>query len=372
MRKLAASLALLILPLNLAAAAPRQLDPKGVWDGRIGQLPVRACFDERAGDSVGVYFYRSRFETIALIKDEKGTALFSEGWPDDAKAPRWSLTEVGPNAIAGTWSQGSRKLPIRLTKVPIAQSGEDATPCGSREFQQPRLEGLRILRSAAVKDGVAYTKLVLDQRGHFGDSVAVESFELAGVSSAVKAINAALGKPFDQTGDSSWLSCIREAFPWGGEHNESVEPRMISHRWLVVNHHWDGYCGGAHPDSSNSATTFDLTTGREIDVRDWFNARAIKRTRYEGDPEIFKTMQPELRSLVIGRWKGGEDCEGTIDSEEWWNFELTRTGFVFRPILAHVVQACEEDFAVPFAKLLPYLTPEGRRIVARLQAESRR
>jgi hypothetical protein len=366
--KLAASLALLTLPLNLAAAA-QQPNPKGVWDGTIGQLSVRACFDERAGDPVGVYFYRSRFETIPLIKYDKAPLLFSEGWPDDAKAPRWSLTQVGPNAIAGSWTQGQRKLPIRLTRIPVAQADEDGGPCSSMELQQPRLEGLRIVRTGAVKDGVSYTKLTLDHRGHFGDSVAVESFELAGDSPAMKAIDAVLKKPFDEKDESSWLSCIREAFPWGGEHNESFEPRMISRRWLVLNHHWDGYCGGAHPDSSNTTITFDLATGRQIDVRDWFNDRAVKRTRYEGDREVFKTMQPEFRTLVVGRWKGSDDCEGTIDNEEWWNFELTRTGYLFRPVLAHVVQACEEDFTMPFSKLAPYLTPEGRKAVAELQSE---
>jgi hypothetical protein len=136
-----------------------------------------------------------------------------------------------------------------------------------------------------------------------------------------------------------------------------------------VNHHWDGYCGGAHPDVSNTARTFDLGTGQEVDVRDWFNASAVKRTLFEGEPEVFKTIQPGFRRVVIGRWKGDEDCAGTIDTEEWWNFELTRTGFVFTPNLAHVAQACEEQFKVPFSKLLPYLTPEGRKIVAALQTE---
>jgi hypothetical protein len=41
-----------------------------------------------------------------------------------------------------------------------------------------------------------------------------------------------------------------------------------------------------------------------------------------------------------------------------------------QPSLAHVVQACEEDFKVSFAKLAPYLTPEGKRNVAALQTEA--
>jgi len=214
---------------------------------------------------------------------------------------------------------------------------------------------------------MSYTKLTLDHRGHFGDSLSVETFELAGTSPAIKRINAKLKEPLAQ---EDWLDCIRIAFPWGGDHHQSLEPRMISRRWLVLNRHWDGYCGGAHPDSSNTAQTFDLTTGQEVDVKDWFNARAIKRTTYKGDPEVFKTIEPAFRKVVIGRWKGDDDCEGTIDTAEWWNMELGRSGFTFTPILAHVVQACVEDFKVPFAKLTPYLTPEGRKNLAALQSES--
>ncbi len=338
----------------------------GVWDGTIGELPVRVCLDEGGlGDWTGIYFYRTKLVTIPLIQDGKGALLFSEGWPDDAKLPRWSLLQTAPNALEGTWKQGAKGLPIRLTR--IALKGEDL-PCASMEFQRPRLDGVRITRSQAIKDGVAYTKLTLDGRGHF-PTISVESFELPGSSAVIRTVNAELKKPFDENDEDSWLGCIRSAGPWGGDRNESLEPRMISRRWMVVNHHWDGFCGGAHPDSSNVAETFDLTTGREIDVRDWFNVKAIKRTRYEGDPEVFKTIQPSFRRLVIGRWKGDGDCADTIDTQDWWNIELNRTGFVFTPSLAHVVQACEEDFKVPFAKLTAYLTPEGRKNVAALQAE---
>jgi hypothetical protein len=368
-RKLIISALAIGLGVNSAAfATADQPSLAGVWDGTIGDLPVRVCFDRpESGDPYGVYFYRSKLMSIPLIKDDKAPSLFSEGSPSEAKAPRWALTQSDPNVLRGTWKKEARTLPLRLIRVPVAGKGG---PCSSMEFEQPRLQGLRLIQARAIKDGVAYTKLTLDHRGHFGDNVDVESFVLAGDTAPVRTINAFLKKPFDEKSEDSWLSCVRGAFPWGGEHHEMIEPRMIARRWVVVNHHWDGFCGGAHPDSSNVAETFDLTTGREIDVRDWFNPKAIKRTRYGADPEVFKTIQPDFRKLVIGRWKGDGDCADTIDTEEWWNIELNRTGFVFTPSLAHVVQACEEDFKVSFAKVAPYLTPEGKRNVAALQAEA--
>ena len=357
------AIALLATP---ASSAPTDYSHLlGVWDGTIGNLPVRACFEDQrsTGEPWGVYYYRSRLITIPLMKDGKSENLFSEGWATDKAAPRWNLMRRTATAIEGSWTQESKSLPLRLARVPTRE--KDA-PCASLEFQQPRLAGVRVARSPGDKDSVAYTKLGLDHRGHFGDSVSVETFELAGTGAAISRINDVLKKPLDR---NSWLECIRNAYPWGGDHHESFEPRMISRRWLVVNHHWDGFCGGAHPDSSNAPRTFDHISGAEIDVRDWFNDRAIKRTTYEGGSDVSKTIQPAFRKVVIGRWKGEGECADVIETTEWWNVELGRDGFVFTPSLPHVVQACEESFKVPFAKVAPYLTVEGKKQVTAVQAE---
>lgn len=348
------------------AAPPGTSAPgiSGIWDGTIGRHPVRVCFDDHGGlGAQGMYFYRHRLVTIPLAPAGQEGFRFSEGWPDDPTSPRWALKRAG-SVLQGTWTQGALTLPIRLNAISVAENGP---PCATLAFQQPRLEGLRTIRSTARKDGVSYVKLSLDHRGHF-PAVSLESFELPGDGPAIRSINAMLAKPFQ---DKGWLECIQSAGPWGGSMNESLEPRLISRRWLVINHQWGGFCGGAHPNSFNDARTFDLTTGREIDLRDWFGGKAFKTVHYEGEEEVSKHIQPSFRQLVIGGWKADEECADTVDTAQWWDLELTRTGVAFTPALAHAAQACEKSFTVPFARLMAYLTPEGRRNIASLEAETK-
>ena len=75
--------------------------------------------------------------------------------------------------------------------------------------------------------------------------------------------------------------------------------------------------------------------------------------------------------MVLAGWKADDaECTDAIKTDEYWHAELTRTGFVFTPELPHVAQACGEDFKVPFAKLAAYLSPEGKKQIAALQAEA--
>jgi hypothetical protein len=347
----------------------------GVWQGTVGAQPVRVCFNQRDSETFGQYYYTSHLVTIPLQQPEGQKQTFVEGGDgSDSTSPRWTFDKSAPDRLAGSWKQAAKTLPIALTRVPLPKLSEDDTPCGSMTFQGARTNGIKTLTKPAVKDGVQYTRLILDLGGHFGDDISVESFALGGDSPAVRRINAKLRKPLQGEPDG-WLACVRMAAnstPYGAANAESYEPRLFTSRWLVAMHHWDGDCGGAHPDSSNTPTMFDLTTGAEVDVFDWFNDKAIKREPVEGYPPLI-SLRPQFRSLVIGGWKAEDaECTDAIQTTDYWHAEPTRTGFIFTPDLPHVVQACSEDFKVPYARLAAYLNPEGQKQVAVLQAGSKR
>ena len=369
MRKLA-TLATLVALTSAAPAISATSPLPGVWQGTLGAQPIRACFNQRDWGPYGAYYYMSHLNTIALEQPDGGGQGFVEGSGEpNAKSARWAFDKVGANELSGRWTQGSRSLPIQLKRMPL-KLGEDDTPCGSMAFHQPRFEGVRTISKPASKDGVAYTRLILDTRGHFGDSINVETFALTGTSPAIQRINARLREPLSGN-PPGWLDCVLMSFnssPNGADHNESNEPAMFTGRWLVVTDHWDGFCGGAHPDASNVSRTFDLTTGAEVDIYGWLTPKAVERTRYEKDT-LNKVLSP-LKNLILAGWKPEDaDCGDAIRAEDYWNAELTRSGIVFTPNLPHVVQACEEGFAVPFARLQPFLTPEGKKNVAALQAK---
>jgi hypothetical protein len=77
--------------LAASAAAPSGL--AGVWQGEIGNLPVRACFTEREWGAFGAYFYQSRLQLIALEAAEGGNNAFTES-EAGAGAPRWQIERV--------------------------------------------------------------------------------------------------------------------------------------------------------------------------------------------------------------------------------------------------------------------------------------
>jgi hypothetical protein len=144
---------------------------------------------------------------------------------------------------------------------------------------------------------------------------------------------------------------------------------MIARRWLSVAHHWDGFCGGAHPDSSNSHRLFDRASGAEVDLNDWLNETAVRREGPRGSDEEIKTLQPAFREAILSGWHPEADCEDVIRTAEFWNIGLRRDGFVLEPSLPHVAQACGETFTLPFDRLRPFLTEEGAANLRALRTE---
>jgi hypothetical protein len=355
-----------LLALAAAAAAP-PADLPGVWEGTIGSLPVRACFVQREWGAFGAYYYLSRLRLIPLEAEEGAGNAFREG-SETPRSPRWLIERADAGSLTARWTGGARTLPVRLRR--LARAAGDEGPCASLSFHQPRLAGVRTVTARASKDGVAYSRISLDHGRRF--EISFETFALDGTSDAVRRINAELGRAL--AGDPpSWFQCVLDSLgqsPNEGAFDESLAPTMITRRWLSVAHHWDGFCGGAHPDSTNSYRLFDLASGGEIDLHDWLNESAVKRERPDGSDEDIETLQPAFRDVILRDWRPEEaECEEVIRTAEFWNIGLTRAALALSPSLPHVVQACGEDFTLPFERLGPFLTDEGAANLRALRAE---
>jgi hypothetical protein len=247
----------------------------GIWQGTVGNQPVRACFNAREWGTFGGYYYLSHLKAIPLQQPEGALQTFVEGNDErDATAPRWTIERAADDKLTGRWSRGTKRFAIDLTRVPGIKLGDFETPCGSMAFHEPRLRGVRMVPKPARTDGVSYVRLVLDGRGHFGDEVSVETFALEGNTTAVRRINRRV-TPSGPSDAEGWLSCITSGWNYGphAEWSETFKPRMFTRRWLTVSYELGYYCGGAHPDSSSYSLTFDRRTGAEVDLYEWLNAR---------------------------------------------------------------------------------------------------
>lgn len=373
MQKVGAVLAIAaVLRVATPAAAAEKSNLTGIWEGTVGNQPIRACFNKADWGTFGGYYYLSHLNAIPLQQPDGAPQIFIEGRDqNDAKSPRWLIENVADGKLTGRWSESTKRLLIQLTRMPGIKLGDFETPCGSMAFHEPRLRGVRMVPKPARRDGVSYARLVLDDRGHFGDEVAVETFALEGNSTAVRRINRRV-TPSGPDDADGWLSCVTSGWNYGphGEWSETFKPRMFTRRWLTVSYELGYYCGGPHPDSSSDMLTFDRRTGAEVDLYEWLNARAAERVISRSRAVKATKLRPAFRKLLLrGHVIKDAECREVLERSDYWGIELTRTAFVFTTTLVRVESGCSDEFPMSFAALPPYLSDAGKKNVAELQAE---
>lgn len=351
-------------PDEWAAAPPAW---KGTWKGTIGTLPVHVCLNKTPYENRGAYYYDRHKRLISLELDQQRQE-WVEGEGRTNKGPRWSLA---PNAgtLTGTWRSGKRSLPVRLTRI-TGPSREYEGPCAGMDFHRPRVSPVRLTSKAGIKDGAKFTAWSFKPGAPYND-VAIATFTLDRADGGVPKINAVLRDILPKPdGTGTWLECMAgnaDAHGADGDYLESIEPVLISKRWLSAKHHNDSDCGGNHPNTSNVWRTFDLENAVEVDPHDWFKPSAVTITPYAGDDEPAKTLTNDFRAMILKGWKPADpDCKDAIARQEFWNIGIVRGALVFSPDLPRVVMACGEQFKVPFAKLKPKLNEAGKAAVATL------
>jgi hypothetical protein len=379
-RRLAVIVATGVLAIGSCARGADAPAPawQGVWRGTIGALPVQACLDHRDYADRGAYYYMSHLSIIALGRIDKGGAgvTFSEAADSDTKdqGPLWVLSPARGGDLAGEWRFKTKTLPIRLTRL-AAADGDDG-PCSSLAFSGPRVTPITITSKPAIKDGVAYTRLIASVGRQF--DVTLESFEMSGATSGATAadrrIDAILRKRLPERGQGSdYLDCTMGALGANGHdgaYSDVSTPTFITRRWLVSAETSATDCGGAHPSESLTSTVFDRATGDVVDLWTWFTPGAVTRHAPEGGAPAAYEVAPPLLKAIVARWHGEDsDCRQAFEDQTFWDVALTRQGFGFTPMLPHVAQACAEQVVLPYGGAAPFLNAAGRAGVASVMSD---
>jgi hypothetical protein len=240
-------------------------------------------------------------------------------------------------------------------------------------FHRPRLAPVKLASRHATRDGASYTVWSFKPGPWFGDDTGIETFTLDRSGAPVARVNALLRGVLpkaDGTGD--WLDCVvggANALGEGGEYSETLAPTLITQRWLAVSRTGEYFCGGAHPETIAQPRTFDLVAGSEVDPLDWLGPKAVRREPSDDGKYVSKTLTPEFRAALLQDWKGGDDeaeCGDAIRGQDYWSVGIARGALVFTPDFPHAITACAEDFAMPLARLTPWLNAEGKKALATL------
>lgn len=353
---------------------------QGVWSGTIGNAPIMLCIQQREFGDSAAYYYRKHLAIITLSPDDeipKGDSrIFFEGYSNAKKdeAARLSLSLVNDKQMIGTWqkSKAAKGAGLKILLSRVAVAADDDNACSSLAFNTPRATPIKITRKPAKFDGVNYTILTADVGKHF--EVAIDSFELEPRTAAVKKINAELRSeiPVDPL-KSNYFQCVTGALSnsgLDGDYGAWFTPTLISRSYLVSQESIGDYCGGAHPNYSISWRNWDLRTGNEIRLWDWFDPSAISQEKQSDYTQI--TINAPLRRILTKKWKDQnteKECDFVGEESDYWDLHLTRKGMSFYPNLAHAIKACADDIDFSFADLTPLLSLTGKRALADFRAD---
>ncbi|MEN9865555.1 MAG: hypothetical protein RL748_1145 [Pseudomonadota bacterium] len=214
---------------------------------------------------------------------------------------------------------------------------------------------------------------------------AVTSFELQDSSKAAASLNRRLQNQL-RINIANYHACPTGSERDGGkrqkdekpEFQASIEPLFWNANWLSVVERSAGDCGGAHPFSGFTYSTWNLNTGEALNPWQWIKNGRKAATSAADPNHYFSYAAPAALNKIIIKQaikqrltafpheaSEANACVDVIKENRQYQISLGKTGLIFTPNFAHVVQACTEDAEISYAEMMPFLNPAGR---AALQA----
>ena len=335
----------------------------GIWRGTIGTHEIMACLQRPFSDAA-YYYYVDHGTSLALTE-----APGSDGvtWTETVgradPSATWTLDYVDGSVLTGHWSDAAdqRTLPIHLKR--LVTSGDPGSACGiaatvaGRAYNKPRVE-------KAIQLG----PWINQERSASALGDKINAFELADVPNA-QTFNAAV---HDWLSDqiAGYYDCTSEDPQ--GEYNSDLETEWRADPWIILRERYEAYCGGAHPSGGvASYWIWNMEQGRNVDPWRWI----ITLGTGAECPFLGCDSQPsnDLNDLIVAaatRNKDGDDCADSVNEyrkQGLYQLRPSAKGLIFSTDFAHVIQACDEDIEIPWAKLKPFLTREGKAAAKSLQ-----
>lgn len=333
---------LLFLHLILLSGAACAADPpwRGVWSGTIGKQQVMVCLDQ--DDSSSYYYRRHSYDISLSASDKRGTR-----WTEMTKKKRsgeWKIESITRDRLTGTWlpPRGKRSAPIVLERVSVPS--EDDRLCDGEAYNGPRVDAVKITAgSPETFEGKRFRTLSA------GVNEAVSTIELLESKPAIASVNQALRAElreeigsYYQCLNSENIQAVAEA-----EYSFTTSPVFWSSRWLTLAVTANNYCGGFGINHHYWYSTWDLVSGKRVDLWTWFEGMKDEASA-------------ALKKVINAHAKSDEECGEMLTENVSYSLRPSKEGMVFSPQL---YIGCQDDIDVPYDKLLPFLSPVGKREV---------
>lgn len=350
-------LACLTLPA-LHTALAGDMPVQGVWQGTVGKANIVACFNQpsptQGSDRSGSYYY-TRYKKPIMLAKPNGKTLWQELDAKGNTTGTWSLGAPQGGKLAGTWTEpkSGKTLPLALTLLEAA--GDREHPSCASDAYNLALEDFpatKVSKPVAF-EGKQYRNLQV------GDTITVE---LLAQGDGIEKINAQLRGVLAKNKKDleDYYATRREYLGRNGFATEDevyAEPTYWSPRWVTMKfYRWAAGYGAS--GISIKFRTWDVKTGQETDVWNWFGASAS-----DGDDKA--ELPDRLRQALFKNVTIDAECKGTdYDGRGRFHLSLKPEGVSFWEDPNG--SGCENDFLLPYNKVGPFLTVKGRAALSDL------
>lgn len=324
----------LLCPFIVHAGA---ISPQGVWEGTIGAKAVTACFDAVSrGTSYGSYYYADILKPIGLTTRDEDSF-----WHEDKETGLWELDAPVNGVIIGNWRNPKTKssLPIQLRLI---EGKDDDKACALDSYNSaiekpPKIEAGKIIQFSPSR---SYRKL------RFAGQ---ETIELFGPDSATARINDLLKLDKSKEAINSYFQQRREflgrvGFPAVDE--QRVEPKYWDANFITIEFYlW--VAGEGRGGIANDYRTWNTVTGESIDLWTWLGTKS-------SEPRL----PPKLKKYLFKGIKMPPECQDGYRGQGYFILTLAKSGLnIFEDAWG---SGCEQSFFIPYTKLLPFLSPQGK------------
>lgn len=328
--------------------------------------------------------FSSNLSTYYYLRHAAGMALFEQdqegrGWVEKigpTPTGTWKLDPPADDTVVGQWSDpaGRTVLPIRLTRIVLAKpKGRSCVlGAGNAAFNQPRLAAQEILSGQVqTMDGIRYRMIAaLD-----GD---VSSIELVGEPGQYDVLNKKLrdgllteiGTAFncqDILYRRTELPQTEAKREWPTSQKTSMV--AVNGKWITLLAAGGGDCGGAHPSYGTYHYTLDSSTSEKLNVMRWLKGDSKDEYLYHPPEKLAALIVQQADSQARANHGADGGCEGIYKefNKDGYFVALGKAGIIFSTTMPQAAAACNEDIEIPYARLQPYLSKEGKNAVRQMQ-----
>lgn len=344
-----------------AATAQESACDPGVYVGKIGNVPVTMALDPTPDKSseerrVGSMYYRMSMVDMVL-KQESMQPIWTEFDGDNKPSGRIKLT-CQDKQLIGVWHSldGKKRFPVAANRSPDGA------------YNARRFSAIKPIKTPTETQNRSESVPIAGPKIQGSEEPVIRGIQLFGTEPGVAKVNRLLWADL-LANTESILSCSFEFRQRFGENPPALEfEQSLSHTtgpYIVVSSHSGFECGDGMRYGVEMAT-YRLTDGQKVDSSQWFKPEL--NALWEKD---WRTTPLTKLVLKVGSTQMHKDDAACFEAAEYRLSDVypSREGFVFRGSLPTPFQFCQGavDVTLPYARLAPFLSAEGKRAVQAIE-----